>query len=152
MADHELLKKLQQAPDEAARHDGWTLEADGAQMNPIGISTDRLRLRRDTPSEGEPATLARNLAKRATYLLEPLAPIESDAEKALVRSREPSQQGEGRDYYEMWLTPDDLSIERYRGHDEQPRESRPINLTWEQAERLVRDVDAVYDNPAPGDE
>lgn len=144
MADHPLLKPLRQAPDQPAQHENWTLEAEGAEASNVGLSADALRLRRGQPSDNNPAALARNLAKRATYLLEPLAAIESDGEKALLRSQEPSEQGEGRDYYELWLTPDDLSIERFRGHAEQPREPRPVNLTWEQAERLVRDVDAAY--------
>ncbi|MDQ4077275.1 MAG: hypothetical protein M3220_13635 [Chloroflexota bacterium] len=145
MATHPLLESLKKSPSRAAEHEAWTMEADGAEVGPIGIKADSLRLRRSTPSKRNAKALGEDVAERTKYLLEPLEVVESDEQQAILRSRDPEVKEEGCDYYEMWVKPDEVSVERYQGAVGKKRESRPVNMTWEQAERFVKDVDAVYD-------
>ncbi|MGB0384172.1 MAG: hypothetical protein ACPGWR_05030 [Ardenticatenaceae bacterium] len=146
MSSHPLIDTLRKKPDQAAHHNGWTIEADQAKAGPVGIQTDALRLRRDTSSPHAASDLARKVAKRSTYLLEPLKLVEGEKRKALLRSDDPHAKGDRRDYYEVWVTPDDLSVQRYHSKRGQRREARPVNLTWEQAGRFVRDVENVYES------
>ena len=141
---HPLTDALQTAPDQPARSGAWTLEADGAEVNPIGMKADALRLRRDAPTAQPAPELAQRLAKRATYLLEPLRVVESEPERAHLRSDDPHAEGPTRDFYDVWVTPDELSVERLRAEPGQPRQKRPLHLTWEQAERLARDAERIY--------
>ncbi len=147
MSTHPLLKSLEQAPSRAAEHEAWTMEADGAEVGAVGFKADALRLRRTSAAPRDATALGHDLAGRARYLLEPLEVVESDAQQAILRSRDPEVGEDGCDYYEMALRPDELSLERFHGQAGQRRAPRPLNLTWEQAERLVRDVEAAYDAP-----
>lgn len=144
MRSHPLIDAIQTNPGEAAHHGGWSLEADHAHADAVGLQADALRLRRDTPSAHDAPHLAERLARRTTYLLEPLTVVESEPERALLRSDDPNAEGESRDFYDLWVTPQELIVERYHGERGQPREARPLNLTWEQAERLVRDAETLY--------
>ena len=144
MSFHPLIDALQNNPDQPAGHNGWTIEAEKAKAGPIGIQTETLRLRSQTPSTESAPKLAHKIAKRATYLLEPLKLVEGEAQKALLRSDEGRAKGNTRDYYEVWVTPNDLSVQRYHSKRGERRQSRPVNLTWEQAGRFVRDVEQAY--------
>ena len=146
MISHPLIDALRKKPDQPAAHNSWTIEADQAKAGPVGIQTDAFRLRRNTPSVHTAPNLARQVAKRATYLLEPLKLVEGEKQKALLRSDEPPNKGNTREYYEVWVTPNDLSVQRYHSKRGQPRQSRPVNLTWEQAGRFVRDVESAYES------
>lgn len=148
MTRHPLLKPLEQAPSQAAEHGGWTIEAEGAAVGPVGIQADALRLRRNVPAPRDATALGHDVARRARYLLEPLEVVESDAQQAILRSHDPEVGDDGCDYYELRLKPDELAMGRYHGQAGRPREPRPLNLTWEQAERLVKDIDAAYAAPA----
>jgi len=145
MSSHPLIDALQKNPDQPAGHNGWTIEADQAKAGPIGIQTKALRLRCQTPSTESAPKLARKVAKRATYLLEPLKLVEGEKQKALLRSDEAQPKGNTREYYEVWVTPNDLSVQRYHSKRGERRQSRPVNLTWEQAGRFVRDVEQAYE-------
>jgi hypothetical protein len=144
MTPHPLLKPLQSDPTQHGQHGGWTLEAEQAQADTVGIRTDGLHLTRKEPSARDASSLARDLAGRASYLLEPLTLVEGSEQKALLRSQITESPDEGQPYYEMWVTPDELSLRRYEGQRGQSRRPRPVSLTWEQAERLVKDVEATY--------
>ncbi len=125
MARHPLLKSLEQAPTRPAQHGGWTLEAEEAEVGSVGVRARALRLRRDAPAERDAASLGHDIAGRARYLLEPLKVVESEAGQALLRSQDPPVEEEGRDYYEMWVKPDELSLERHHAQPGQRRVPRP---------------------------
>lgn len=145
MTTHPLVDALRQNPERPAHHGEWTAKADGAESGPIGLQADRLRLRRDDPATRDAPELARKVAERATYLLEPLKLVESEADRALLRSDVSGDaDAESHDFYDVWVTPDELSVERYHAEQGQPRTPRPVNLTWEQAERFVRDAESIY--------
>jgi hypothetical protein len=144
MRQHPLVEALQKDPQQVARHEGWAVEADSAQGGAIGIQADALRFKHQEATPRDAATTAGELAERINYLLEPLAVIEKDRRRAMLRSEIPSDDRGNGDYYEMWVERDGLSIERYHGEPGQRREPRPVSLTWEQADRLAHDVEAAF--------
>jgi hypothetical protein len=149
MKQHPLVEALQKEPRQVARHEGWTVEAEGAQGGAIGIQADALRFKNPMANPRDAATMAGDLAERVNYLLEPLAVIEKDERRAMLRSKLPPGGRDDGDYYEMWVERDGLSVERYHGETGQRRESRPVTLTWEQADRLARDVESAFTPGAP---
>jgi hypothetical protein len=89
---------------------------------------------------------ADRLAKRVTYLMEPLKVIEIDAQggEVQLRSQAPTPRADKRGYYEMRLFRNGtLRMERF-AYDETTRERRPVTcqLTREVLERLADDVAA----------
>lgn len=146
MTPHPLLKPLQEQDGQHGQHGGWTLEVEEARADSVGIRAGTMHLHRDAPAECDAIALAIELAGRATYLLEPLQLLEGSGAQALLRS-ELTPTEAGQTYYELWLTPQSLALTRYRAVRGQPREPLPFTLTWEQAERLVRDIEAAYARP-----
>jgi hypothetical protein len=144
MKQHPLVDALREDPGQVAQHEGWSVEAEGAQAGAVGIQADALRFKNQDTTHRDAATTAGKLAERINYLLEPLAVIEKDRRRAMLRSEAPADGRADGDYYEMWVEPDGLSVERYHGEPGQRREPRPVSLTWEQADRLARDVEAAF--------
>jgi hypothetical protein len=88
------------------------------------------------------------LAGRLTYLLEPIRPIELDADACVVqmRSSPPKQDDDGHSYFELVVRRGgELSLCRYRKQPGQAREQIPANVTREVLQRLVGDFCAVLD-------
>lgn len=148
MSAHPLIEGLRAAPGERSQHRTWSVEAEGATQGPVGLSAEALRFRPGTPLPDPPAT-ARRIAAGAGYLLDPLEVIESAPDRVLLRTPQAavsSTPSAGTDappreeYYEMWVGTDEVSLERFAGGAGRARERRPLNLTWEQADRLARDV------------
>ena len=88
------------------------------------------------------------LCERVTYLLEPISPIETDADSCVVqmRSTPPQHQEAGRFYYELFLRRGG-SVAMYR-YEKQPgamRQRVPATLTHEVLGRLVDDFDKTID-------
>jgi hypothetical protein len=79
--------------------------------------------------------------------MEPLEVVEIDPDQALLRSTEPDATEDGIYYYEVWVKPGELSLERFHAERGSRREPRAVDLTWEQAGRFVRDVEQVYAEP-----
>lgn len=101
-----------------------------------GVSTDRLK------------AISEALAKRVTYLLEPISPIEIDAEGCVVQMRSnPPQKGEdGTYYYELLVhRGGELSLCRYHKLPGGQRERTSAHVTREVFFRLVEDFSAVLD-------
>ena len=69
MISHPLIDALRKKPDQPAGHNSWTIEADQAKAGPVGIQTDALRLRRNTPSVHTAPNLARKVAKPSAHIL-----------------------------------------------------------------------------------
>jgi hypothetical protein len=89
------------------------------------------------------------LAKKVNYLLEPIAPIELDAQGCSVqmRSNPPQQDDNGRRYYELLLRRGgSIALCRFEKQPGQPRTRVPAVLTHEVIGRLVEDFSATVDS------
>ena len=92
--------------------------------------------------------MSRDLSGRVNYLLEPIGPIEADADTCTVqmRSMPPHKDDDGRSYYELLVRRGgELSLRRYRKEPGQPRTAIPATLTREVLVRLIGDFGAVLD-------
>jgi hypothetical protein len=90
-----------------------------------------------------------DLAKRVNYLLEPIAPIELDAQGCSVqmRSNPPQQDDNGRRYYELLLRcGGSIALCRFEKQPGQPRTRVPAVLTHEVVGRLIDDFCATVDS------
>ena len=90
-----------------------------------------------------------SLCNRVTYLLEPISPIETDADSCIVqmRSSPPQQHENGRFYYELILRRGG-AVTMYR-YEKQPgaiRKRVAANLTHEVLGRLVDDFNKTVDD------
>lgn len=89
------------------------------------------------------------LAKRVNYLLEPIAPIELDAQGCTVqmRSNPPQKDDNGRRYYELLLRRGgSIALCRFEKQPGQPRTRVPAVLTHEVIGRLIEDFSATVDS------
>jgi hypothetical protein len=90
--------------------------------------------------------IAENLAKRLTYLLEPISPIETDADECVVqmRSNPPRQNEDRTSYYELHVRRGGvLSLCRYEKQPGDPRQQVPIHVTREVFRHLLDDFAAA---------
>lgn len=90
--------------------------------------------------------IAEGLAQKLTYLLEPIRPIETDAEQCIVqmRSSPPRKDEDRSSYYELNVRRGGvLSLCRYEKQPGEVRYAVPIHLTREVFRRLVEDFAAV---------
>jgi hypothetical protein len=121
------------------------------QSTPLAVEFDELRLETSELANASVADLQRlseSLAARLTYLLEPIAPIEADAEQCTVqmRSNPPQKDDDGRSYYELLVRRGgQLHLVRYRKEPRQPRHRIPATVTTEVLLRLADDFCAVLD-------
>ena len=89
------------------------------------------------------------LAKRVNYLMEPIAPIELDAQGCSVqmRSNPPQKDDNGRRYYELLIRRGgSIALCRYEKLPGQPRTRIPAVLTHEVIGRLVDDFSLTVDS------
>ncbi len=89
------------------------------------------------------------LAKRVNYLLEPIAPIETDAQGCTVqlRSNPPQHDDNGWRYYELLVRRGgSIALCRYEKKPTQPRVRVPAVLTHEVVGRLIDDFSATVDS------
>jgi hypothetical protein len=90
-----------------------------------------------------------DLAKRVNYLLEPIAPIELDAQGCSVqmRSNPPQKDDNGRRYYELVIhRGGSIALCRYEKQPGQPRTRVPAVLTHEVIGLLVDDFSRTVDS------
>ena len=88
------------------------------------------------------------LAKRVNYLLEPIAPIELDAQGCTVqmRSNPPQKDDNGRRYYELLLRRGgSIALCRFEKLPGAPRVRVPAVLTHEVVGRLIDDFSSTVD-------
>ena len=93
-------------------------------------------------------TASASLCGRVTYLLEPISPIETDAQSCVVqmRSSPPQQQEDGRFYYELNLRRGgSVSMYRYEKHPGAVRQRVAANLTHEVLGRLIDDFEKTIE-------
>jgi len=108
-------------------------------INRTVVTVDKLR----TAPLAKLETIAAGLAKRLTYLLEPISPIETDQEQCIVqmRSNPPSKGDDGTTYYELLVRRGgELELVRFRKIPGQVRETIAATLTREVFTRLINDL------------
>jgi len=90
-------------------------------------------------------SVSESLSQRLTYLLEPISPIEIDAEGCLVqmRSTPPQRDERGPTYYELTVRRSYLRLCRYHKAKGQARQQIPIQVTREVLARLASDFVAA---------
>lgn len=87
-----------------------------------------------------------HLAKKLTYLLEPIAPIEFDAAGCVVqlRSQPPHHVADSRSYYELLVRRGgSICLRRFTKNNGATREQTPASVTREVLERLIDDLVAA---------
>lgn len=123
-------------------------ECDMAGVDGLGCAVDQFAFRTGQLSGASLEKLKKigeDLSRRVTYLLEPIAIIELDAEGVTVqlRSSPPSQDGGVTTYYELNINQDGLTLRRYQAQPGQPRQATPAHFTHEALRRLARDISAA---------
>ena len=106
---HDVKAAVGQGPQSLQVQDGpRTVQCELVQSEPLAATLTELRL--DTAelagvSMSQLEAASRDLTSRVTYLLEPIAPIEIDADSCTVqmRSNPPQQDDNGCRYYELLL-------------------------------------------------
>lgn len=91
---------------------------------------------------------SQSLCERVTYLLEPISPIETDADGCIVQMRSfpPLQQENGRFYYEIFLRRGgSVALHRYEKQPGSIRQRVTAMLTHEVLGRLVEDFDKTVE-------
>lgn len=99
-----------------------------------GAATDRLQ------------KVAADLAKRLTYLMEPISPVEVDHEQCVVqmRSSPPQKNDDGTTYYELLVRAGgELSLCRFTKTIGNARQNVPAQVTREVLLRLAGDLEAA---------
>jgi hypothetical protein len=120
-----------------------------AKRDSLAVALETLRLATTELADAATADLERMstaLAGRLTYLMEPIRPIELDADACVVqmRSNPPQQDDDGRSYYELVVRRGgELALCRYHKQPGSAREPIPANVTREVLLRLVGDFEAV---------
>jgi hypothetical protein len=126
------------------------LTLDLTALDAVGVAFDALEYAatdRDDWSSDDLNAWGERIAKRVTYLMEPLRVLEIDAGggEVQIRSDAPTPRAESRGYYEVRLNRrGTCRLERYV-YDENDRRRRraPCHLTREVVERLADDIAAA---------
>ena len=127
------------------------LNCDIVERNPLAVSFNQLRLATSELASAGAADLERigkALADRLTYLMEPIAPIELDAQECIVqlRSAPPQRDDDGRSYYELIVRRGgEIALARYCKENGNARRQIPATVTREVLLRLAGDFCAVLD-------
>ncbi|MCH2117407.1 MAG: hypothetical protein MK161_06875 [Pirellulales bacterium] len=122
-----------------------------AECNPLAVSLDEIRLTSDelaTAAVTDLQQLCEAISARLTYLLEPIAPIESDQQECVVqmRSSPPQQDDDGQNYYELLVRRGGgLYLARYRKEPGGARQQVATTVTGEVLVRLVGDFNTILD-------
>jgi hypothetical protein len=125
------------------------ITCDIVERNALAVSFNQLRLATsELASAGatELERLGKSLAEKLTYLMEPISPIELDADACVVqlRSNPPQRDDDGRSYYELMIRRGgEIVLSRYRKENGGPRRQITATVTREVLLRLVGDFCAV---------
>ena len=125
------------------------LACDMVERNSLAVAFQRLRLETTELAAATAVDLERigqALSERLTYLMEPIRPIELDADACTVqmRSSPPQRDDDGRSYYELVVRRGgELYLCRYRKEPGKPRQQVAATVTGEALLRLVDDFEAV---------
>jgi hypothetical protein len=125
------------------------LSCDIVERNPLAVSFNSLRLATSELASASAVDLERigkALSDRLTYLMEPIAPIEIDAQECVMqlRSYPPQRDDDGRSYYELTVRRGgEIGLMRFRKENASARKQIPATVTREVLLRLVGDFCAV---------
>lgn len=118
------------------------LDAVGCAFDRLCVSTDRLA---QTTVE-QLKKISADLSRRLTYLLEPVALLEVDADRCSLqmRSSPPHKDDDGTRYYELLVERGgQVSLCRYQKQPGQPRQRVSAHVTREVLLRLADDLAAA---------
>jgi hypothetical protein len=127
------------------------LSCDVVQSDALAVSFNSLRLATSQLAEATVVQLERiskSLADRLNYLMEPISPIETDADACTVqmRSNPPQRDDDGRTYFELIVRRGgELALVRYRKDNGNARQQVAATVTREVLLRLVGDFEAVLE-------
>jgi hypothetical protein len=125
------------------------LSATLVALDALALSFDHLTLTSShlaTASLDQLKKVADALSKRLTYLLEPISPIEIDADQCVVqlRSNPPQRDDNGPESHELLVRRGgELSLRRYQKQPRGARQSIPAHVTREVFLRLASDFSAA---------
>jgi hypothetical protein len=128
-----------------------TLTCEIVERNTLAVSFNSLRLRTAELASADSARLERignALAAKLTYLMEPISPIEFDAQGCVVqlRSNPPQRDDDGRSYYELLVRRGgEIVLTRYRKENGNARQPITATVTREVLSRLVGDFCSVLE-------
>jgi hypothetical protein len=128
-----------------------TLRCDIVERNTLAVSFGVLRLSTAELASADSARLERigkALATKLTYLMEPISPIEFDAQGCVVqlRSNPPQRDDDGRSYYELLIRRGgEIALTRYRKENGNARQPITATVTREVLSRLVGDFCSVLE-------
>lgn len=114
----------------------------------LGVSVERLELASthlQNVSSERLKEVADALARKVSYLLEAIAPIEIDEEGCSVQMRSvpPYRRENTTSYYEVVVTAGVISLRRYTKGPREARQLQPFSITREVLSRLVDDFAAA---------
>jgi hypothetical protein len=118
------------------------LDSIGGAMLELRLETPRLA----SVSTDQLSKLGSELAAKLNYLMEPIAPIEVDADRCTMqlRSRPPRKSEASTSYFEVLVTAGgSIALVRYDKAKGARRERIPMLLTREVMARLVDDFDSA---------
>ncbi len=131
---------------------GVDLAADVLAADSLSCSLREIRMRVPALNGADATVLkkwAHDLCARVTYLLEPLGPLEIDAEgrQVLIRSSSPDKRENAATFYEILLQSQGagvFTLRRYRRDKSgAPREHVELRTTYELLEKLADDLVAT---------
>lgn len=129
-----------------------TLCCEAALCEQLSATIDELSLESPELAAASVSQLqdaSQDLCRRVNYLLEPIAPIETDATGCSVqmRSNPPQKDDNGWKYYELLLKRGgSVALARYEKPPGQPRKRVPAVLTHEVLGRLADDFAITIDS------
>lgn len=132
-----------------AQHVGQRFECELTDLDTLGCAFQRFVLQGDALAVAPVERLravSETLAKKLTYLLEPISPIEIDAEQCVVqlRSNPPHRDEQGTSYYELLVRKGgELSLRRWTKEPGEARRPLAAHVTREVLLRLVGDFSAA---------
>lgn len=128
-----------------------TLRCEVDQCDPLAVAVYELMLETSELANVEVAKLqsaSQSLCNRVNYLLEPISPVETDADGCIVqmRSNPPQKDESGRFYYELFLRRGgSIALYRYEKQPGAVRTRVAATLTHEVLGRLAEDFNATVD-------
>jgi hypothetical protein len=125
------------------------LTCDLVERNSLAVAFQALRVATPELASSTSTSLermAKSLSERLTYLMEPIRPIEIDADACIaqLRSSPPQHDDDGRNYYELTVRRGgEIALCRYRKEPGTARQQIPATVTREVLLRLADDFESV---------
>ncbi|HUY87169.1 MAG TPA: hypothetical protein VMV10_00390 [Pirellulales bacterium] len=132
-----------------AQHSGQRFECELTALDTLGCAFERFALHSEALAGAaidRLRSVSKDLSARLTYLLEPIAPIEIDAEQCVVqlRSNPPQRDEQSTSYYELLVRKGgELSLRRWKKEPGDVRRPLSAQVTREVLLRLVGDFSAA---------